>query len=198
MLILFTSEENSSAEKEQLIHFFENGLPLLHVRKPGMTKAEMKNWLSQFEENHLQKMVLHQHHQLSEFFPVKGIHLKEDFRIKQEDLAHYVEQFRMKGLTVSSSFHAPGKLEKEASAFDYAFLSPVFTSVSKEGYKGKEFNVENLPHKVVALGGIEADKIHTAKEMGYAGVAALGAVWFAENKYKVFTEIFNEYRNVYH
>ncbi|SKB30269.1 thiamine-phosphate pyrophosphorylase [Salegentibacter holothuriorum] len=197
MLILFTSEENSSAEKEQLIHFLENGLPLLHVRKPGITKAEKKTWLSQFEEEHLQKMVLHQHHQLTEFFPVKGIHLKEEYRNKMKELVHYIEKFQRKGLTVSSSFHAPGKLKKEASVFDYTFLSPVFTSVSKEGYKGKEFNVENLPHKVVALGGIEADKIHTAKEMGYAGVAALGAVWFAENRHKAFTEIFNNYRNVY-
>ncbi|PRX49880.1 thiamine phosphate synthase [Salegentibacter salegens] len=197
MFILFTSEENSSAEKEQLIHFFENGLPLLHVRKPVITEEEMKTWLSQFEEKHLQKMVLHQHHRLTEFFPVKGIHLKENFRSKQEDLAQYIEQFQRKGLTVSSSFHVPEEVKKEVSGFDYVFLSPVFTSVSKERYKGKEFNVEKLPHRVVALGGIEADKILTAKEMGYAGVAVLGAVWFAENKYKVFTEIFKKYRNVY-
>jgi thiamine-phosphate pyrophosphorylase len=75
--------------------------------------------------------------------------------------------------------------------------SPVFTAVSKKVYEGRAFNVENLPHKVIALGGIEVDKIAKAKALGYAGVAVLGAVWLAENKQKAFTEIYNEYRNVY-
>ena len=79
MLILLTSEENNVAEKEQLIHFFDNGLPLLHVRKPGMIEEGLKCWLSQFEEKYLRKMVLHQHHHLAEVLPVKGIHLKESF-----------------------------------------------------------------------------------------------------------------------
>ncbi|MDT0685945.1 thiamine phosphate synthase [Autumnicola psychrophila] len=197
MLILFTSEENMAAEREQLIHFFKNGLPLLHVRKPKMTEEELKLWLSDFEEKQLQKMVLHQHLHLAEVFPVKGIHLKESFRSKKEYLPEYVEQFQMKGFTVSSSFHEAENLKSEASLFDYVFLSPVFTSVSKKGYSGKAFNVGNLPFKVIALGGVEADKISKAKEMGYAGVAVLGAVWLAENKNQAFTEIYNEYKNVY-
>ncbi len=197
MLVLITSEENIRDEKEQLIHFFENGLPLLHVRKPVMTEEELKYWLSQFEEKYLQKMVLHQHHHLTEDFPVKGIHLKESFRSKQKGLTEYIERFQSSGFTVSSSFHNPEKMINKASAFDYVFLSPVFTSVSKKGYKGEAFDVEKLPQNVIALGGIKADKIRKTKEMGYAGVAVFGAVWLAENKNQAFTEIYNEYRNVY-
>ena len=197
MLILITSEEDKSTEREQLIHFFENGLPLLHVRKPWMTEEELKCWLSAFEEKHLRKMILHQHHHLAEIFPVKGIHLKESFRKKTEDPAEYIERFKSKGFTVSSSFHDPEKLEKEASAFDYVLLSPVFSSVSKRGYEGQAFNVENISGNVIALGGIETDKISNAKDMGYAGVAVLGAVWNAENKEQAFNEIYNEYRKVY-
>ena len=197
MLILITSEENQSDEKEQLIHFFENGLLLLHVRKPGMAEEELKLWLSSFEVKHLRKMVIHQHHHLAEVLPVKGIHLKEDFRSKKEGLAEYIERFQSIGFTVSSSFHDLEKVKSEASAFDYVFLSPVFTSVSKRGYKGQIFNVANISYDVIALGGIKADKISKTKEMGYAGVAVLGAVWLAENKQKAFTEIYKEYRNVY-
>ena len=197
MLILITSEESNSIEKEQLIHFFENGLPLLHVRKPGMTEEELKRWLSAFEEKHLRKIILHQHHHLAEVFPVKGIHLKESFRKNTEDSAEYIEQFKSEGFTVSSSFHDPKKFEEEASAFDYAFLSPVFTSVSKRGYKGQAFDVKTIPGKVIALGGIETDKISKAKDIGYAGVAVLGAVWNAENKEQALNEIYNEYRKVY-
>lgn len=197
MLILFTSEENKSAEKEQLIHFSENGLFLLHVRKPGMTEEELKWWLSQFEEKYLQKMVLHQHHHLAEVFPVKGIHLKESLRSSLKDFAQYIARFQSGGFTVSSSFHDPEKVKSEASAFDYVFLSPVFTSVSKSRYEGQAFNVETIPVKVIALGGIEVDKILKAKALGYAGVAVLGAVWFAENRNKAFTEIYKKYKDVY-
>ncbi len=197
MLILLTSEENNSAEREQLIYFFENGLSLLHVRKPGMTEEELHDWLSDFEEEYIRKMVLHQHHKLAEDFRLKGIHLKENFRSKKKDLAQYAEQYKLNGFTVSSSFHDLKKVKSEASLFDYVFLSPVFTSVSKNGYKGQAFNVKSLPHKIIALGGIESGKISKAKELGYAGVAVLGAVWFAENKQQAFTEIYYEYRNVY-
>ncbi len=197
MLVLITSEENLRDEKEQIIHFFENGLPFLHVRKPGMAEEELKSWLSQFEEKYHQRMVLHQHHRLAEIFPLKGIHLKESFRCKQEDLAEYVQQYKMNGLTVSSSFHDRENLKNETSHFDYVFLSPVFNSVSKKRYEGRTFNVEKLPQKVIALGGIEAGRISKTKEMGYAGVAVLGAVWLAENRNKDFTEIYNEHRNVY-
>lgn len=198
MLILFTSEENQSDEKEQLIHFFEKGLSLLHVRKPGMTEEKLKLWLSNFEEKHLEKMVLHQHHHLTKDFSVKGIHLKESFRSKQKNLAEYIQRFHSGGFTVSSSFHDPEKMKNDISAFDYVFLSPVFTSVSKSGYEGRAFNVENLPQKVIALGGMETDKIPKTKELGYKGVAVLGAVWLADDRNKTFTEIHNEYRNVYH
>lgn len=198
MLVLITSEENIRDEKDQLIHFFENGLPLLHVRKPGMIEEEMKCWLSQFQEKYLQRMVLHEHHRLTEIFMVKGIHLKESFRRNQKDLAGYVEKYKSKGFTVSSSFHDLEQLKNNASSFDYVCLSPVFTSVSKKGYEGQTFNVENIFSKVIALGGIEADKIRRTKEMGYTGVAVLGAVWLAKNKEVTFTEIHNEYRNVYH
>ncbi|MBZ9729896.1 thiamine phosphate synthase [Salegentibacter sp. JZCK2] len=198
MLVLITSEENYSDEKEQLIHFFENGLPFLHVRKPGMTVEILKGWLSQFEEKYIQKMVIHEHHCLAEIFPVKGIHLKESFRNNQKNLAEFVERYKSNGFTISSSFHDSVQLKNNTSSFDYVFLSPVFNSVSKQGYEGQTFNVEKLQQKVIALGGIEADKISKTKEMGYAGVAVLGAVWLTEYRNKAFTEIYNEYRNVYH
>lgn len=197
MFILITSEQSNSTEIEQLIHFFENGLRLLHVRKPGIKEEEMKAWLSQFEAEHLHKMILHQHHHLTEDFFMNGIHLKERFRRSLKNLAEYVNQFREKGYTVSTSFHDPEEVAKESSLFDYVFLSPVFSSISKINYKGRIFNVEALPQKIVALGGIETVNIARAKEFGYAGVAVLGAVWLAENKQQAFAELINKYQYVY-
>lgn len=197
MFVLLTSEESEPAEKKQLIHFFENGLQLLHVRKPGITEEELNDWLFQFEKKQLKKMVLHQHYSLAEAFAVKGIHLKEDFRRKQKDLPQFVSDFRKKGFSVSSSFHDLEAIEAETTAFDYVFLSPVFSSVSKKGYSGKFFKIENWSQKIIALGGIETATIPKAKELGYDGVAVLGAVWTAKNKKEQFAEIFKAYKNAY-
>ena len=197
MLILLTPEESNNAEKEQLIQFFEDGLSLLHVRKPGMSLEKLKDWLESFEEEHLNNMILHQHHKLATVFPLKGIHLKETFRKTQKDLLEYIKYNSSEGTTVSSSFHDPVTLEKELRLFDYAFLSPVFSSLSKNGYEGRAFEVKHLPQKAIALGGIRAERIAEAKELGYAGIAILGAVWTAKNKQKAFNKIYNTYRNVY-
>ncbi|WP_339925184.1 thiamine phosphate synthase [uncultured Cyclobacterium sp.] len=197
MLVLITLEKNNDSEKEQLTQIFESGLSLLHVRKPEISEEELRSWLSGFEECCLRKMVLHQHHRLAASFPVKGIHLTEHLRSKNKELVQYIERYKLGGFTVSSSFHDPEKIKNEASLFDYSFLSPVFTSISKDGYEGQGFDVKNLPFKTIALGGIKAEKISKAKELGYDGVAILGAIWQSENKEGAFTEIFNEYNNVF-
>lgn len=197
MLILITSEKDMALEKEQLPHFFETGLPLLHVRKPGITAGELRDWLCFFDEEHLRKMVLHQHHQLAEDFPVKGIHIKEDLRLNLYDTEGYIKKFRSKGCSISASFHDPQKLRNESTHFDYVFLSPVFASLSKQGYSGQYFRVQHLSGRIIALGGIKKDNIIEAEALGYQGVAVLGAVWLAENPKLEMQEIFKAYRDVY-
>jgi hypothetical protein len=71
------------------------------------------------------------------------------------------------------------------------FLSPVFDSISKAGYKSnfdlqeiKVFLEKQYPPlegedrgKAIALGGIDENKIETCCKLGFAGVAVLGALW---------------------
>lgn len=70
--------------------------------------------------------------------------------------------------------------------YDYYFLSPIYDSISKEGYKSAfskakltEFLHAHPDIKVMALGGMTADKIDECREMGFAGVAFLGELWNA-------------------
>ena len=73
---------------------------------------------------------------------------------------------------------------------DYAFLSPFFDSISKEGYKSNQ----QLWHiakgvnrkKSVALGGIEAKNIAKIQSLGMKGAAVLGAVWKPSNPVEAF------------
>lgn len=68
---------------------------------------------------------------------------------------------------------------------DYVFLSPIFNSISKQGYKAA-FTEQELRQahadgiiddKVVALGGITPVNTLKALALGFGGVAVLGDVW---------------------
>jgi thiamine-phosphate pyrophosphorylase len=80
-------------------------------------------------------------------------------------------------------FHSLEELETCNEHYDYAFLSPVFDSISKEGYKGKfdlhelKISLAKRKERVIALGGIDEDKIALIKEAHFAGIALVGAVW---------------------
>ena len=71
---------------------------------------------------------------------------------------------------------------------EYCFLSPVFDSISKEGYKAK-FDKEELKEflkterqlKVIGLGGVTEENYSELLELGFDGGAFLGSVW---NKYE--------------
>lgn len=68
---------------------------------------------------------------------------------------------------------------------DYLFLSPIFNSISKEGYESG-FTIEELESasdkgiindKVFALGGIDEKTIPELRSISFGGVTVLGALW---------------------
>ena len=67
----------------------------------------------------------------------------------------------------------------------YAFLSPIFDSISKKGYQSGFSKEELIMHRdngsihqgVVALGGVSEDNLDEVAEMGFGGVAMLGDFW---------------------
>lgn len=87
---------------------------------------------------------------------------------------------------VSISFHSLLSMLEDNSNYTYVFLSPVFDSISKRGYSGA-FSHSNLrsslsktKHNVMALGGVKADVVQTVNELGFGGMAVLGAMWLNE------------------
>lgn len=83
------------------------------------------------------------------------------------------------------------------------FLSPVFDSISKQGYKSKfdlrELRIffqkqnilsdENSRSEAIALGGVDEDKIQFCSELGFAGVAVCGAIWQNNNPLEKFKKL---------
>ena len=85
---------------------------------------------------------------------------------------------------VSRSCHSLEEVKQYKNACDYVFLSPIFDSVSKQGYVSA-FAYETLKQasgdgiidgKVVALGGVTPDKISRLRSLNFGGAAMLGCV----------------------
>ena len=85
----------------------------------------------------------------------------------------------------SRSCHSLEELKTHKPYFNYLFLSPIFNSISKQGYESA-FNHDTLTAAaqqsiidscVVALGGVAVENIPLLKAYGFGGAALLGDVW---------------------
>lgn len=84
----------------------------------------------------------------------------------------------------NGSCHSFEEVEVLEGKLKYCFLSPIFDSISKEGYKAK-FEAEELKQflkrdrkiKVIALGGVTNDNYLKLIKLGFDGAAFLGSVW---------------------
>lgn len=95
----------------------------------------------------------------------------------------------MFGKTISSSFHEPQELDDCYFEFDYHLLSPVFNSISKQGYKGRGFDVNHIDKTVIGMGGVSVANLATLDTLGYKGVGVLGAIWHSDEAVATFKKI---------
>lgn len=174
-LILLTPPDFFVEEDKILTALFEEGLDLLHLRKPDTEPVYSERLLTLLPETYHSQIVVHDHFYLKEEFDLRGIHLNGR---NPERPANY------KG-HISKSFHDLDELKTERKNFNYSFLSPIFDSISKSNYTSA-FDMEVLKQaasngiidkKVMALGGITTDNMEIVKELGFGGVVILGDLW---------------------
>ncbi|MFD2942793.1 thiamine phosphate synthase [Flavobacterium notoginsengisoli] len=171
----------------------EEGLSLLHIRKPDFSELEMAQFVHQIKLEFRDQLVLHNHHYLAEDFGISRFHFSEKER-KNDSVfpARFPKPCRYKCESISTSTHSIEDFNSLENDFDYAFLSPVFKSISKENYLLKTDLFEalksrrNYKTKVIALGGIESENIQKTLENGFDDVALLGTIWNNENPVKQF------------
>ncbi|MBP2831375.1 thiamine phosphate synthase [Aquimarina sp. U1-2] len=198
MLIVLTSERAIKNEADQINKLFENGLEVLHVRKPMMDLEKYKALIQEVEPIYHDRVVLHQYHELSTVFSCKGIHLKERLRqCLQQNVNTYVEDYKARGLTVSSAFHSKETIKSCVVDFDYVLLSPVFNSISKTDYIGQAFNVCDLKEVVVGMGGVNQHTLQKTFNLGYKGVGILGGIWNSKNPIESFIVLYKKYTTIF-
>lgn len=180
-MIVITSPIQIANEINTIHALFENGLELLHIRKPDFLATEMKTFVSKIKRTFRHRLVLHSHHQLALELGIDRIHFTEKNRV--ETYEESLENWKKSGHTLSTSIHQMSDFEALSSVFDYAFFGPVFESISKPNYASNlDFKKEleqrkNYKTAVIALGGITSENIKTALAFGFDDVALLGSIW---------------------
>lgn len=179
-MIVITNPSSIANEISIIDSLFEEGLSLLHIRKPDFSELEMALFIHQIKLKFRANLVLHNHRELAQDFGINRIHFSEKQRKEVFEIA-------IENKTISTSTHTIEAFNALNQNFEYAFLSPVFTSISKENYESETDLFKalksrtNFKTKVIALGGIDPENIQKALENGFDDIALLGAIWNHEN-----------------
>ena len=176
-LIAITEESYSFREHERIVRMLRsNSFNYVHIRKPNMNERDMREYLSRFPKDIRHLLCLNDHQELAKEYGIGGIHINSRFSFLTEET---------KGLRISKSCHSIEEAIESQDKYDYCFLSPIFDSISKKGYKSAfdHSEIRNLFQKnvlhdnVFALSGVTTENIPYLEDMGFNGVAMLGAAW---------------------
>jgi thiamine-phosphate pyrophosphorylase len=188
--MIVISNPNSTADEINIIHsLFDEGMMLFHVRKPNFGETEMKQFLSNINQNYRERLVLHSYYLLAKEFNIKRIHISESKRKVTQMLPCRLpfDSYIKNGFHLSTSVHSIEDFNALDNIFEYAFLSPIYPSISKENYFSKTDlfeavkNRNNYTTQLVALGGIESKNIKQTLKKGFDTAALLGTIWNSNN-----------------
>lgn len=173
--IVITSPGFLQGEADFIDRLFGHGLDRLHLRKPGADIGECRRLLDGISREWLPRIVVHDNFGLCREYGLGGVHLNG--RNPMAPPNH-------EG-SVSRSCHSLEEISRYKGECDYLTLSPIFNSISKQGYMAA-FGPGQLAaardsglidRRVIALGGVTLENIPRVKELGFGGVAILGDVW---------------------
>lgn len=190
MLIVVSDTIIRKGEANIANALLDEGLAVFHLRKPSATASELQQIVEKIKLEHLRKIALHSHHQLASIYGMNRLHYPE---MQRESSAEKEWQaMKESGYRLSTSIHGLNEAEHLSPCFNYAFFGPVFNSISKKDYSTmitKDFRLPQTKTKLVAIGGIKESNVSDAFQMGFAGVAVLGAVWQSGDPVKSFQQI---------
>lgn len=174
-LILLTSPEFFVEEDKILTALFEEGLDILHLRKPHSEPVFCERLLNLMPSQYLGKIVVHDHFYLRDEFGLMGIHLSR------------------RNPTAPVSYSGPvtrtcydlKSTQEQKPACQYILLRNIFDSISERENKAS-FTPDELrgaarqgiiDRKVIAEGGVGIANIGQVQEWGFGGVAIRGDLW---------------------
>lgn len=187
-LIVVTTPTFFVEEDQILTALFEEGLDILHLRKPETPAMYSERLLTLIPQKYHKRIVTHEHFYLQEEFGLMGIHLNRRNPSEPHDYSGHI----------SCTCRTLSELNSKKHFYDYLFLSPVFDSVSNP--RPASFTTEELrqgshdkliDNKIMALGGVRWENIPLVRDLGFGGAVIMGDLW---SKFNACTD--RDYRGI--
>lgn len=182
-LIVVTAPTFFVEEDKIITALFEEGLDILHLRKPETPAMYSERLLTLIPQKYHKRIITHEHFYLQEEFSLMGIHLNTRNPKEPHDYSGHI----------SCTCHSLDEVRNKKHFYDYLFLSPIYNCITKTGVTSG-FTAEELRQaekskiidsKVMALGGITSDNILEIKDYGFGGAVIMGGLW---NKFNACTD----------
>lgn len=175
IIIAITPPFFFDGEAERISGILSKGeADFVHIRKPEASLSQIENLIKGIDPVFHNRLKLHDHFKLIENYDLGGIHLNSRNK-----------EIYPGACSVSKSYHSINEILEDERNYDvnkqrldYFFISPVFDSISKKGYKAN-INLDSLADCIkdkpaIALGGVTPDKFGYLSSLGFKGAAMLG------------------------
>jgi thiamine-phosphate pyrophosphorylase len=189
-IVVISLESADSREVHAMEGFFAAGLERYHVRKPSWSREALEAWLEHLPRDWRPRIFLHQHPALAAKLGLGGAHDRDG-------------DGSSGALGTSRSCHHFESLRLLFPLYKTLLFGPVFPSLSKSGYgPAADFPWNELKAilrgrsaddaRVLAIGGVTAERLARCSELGFDGAAVLGAVWNEQDPVAAFAGIREE------
>jgi thiamine-phosphate pyrophosphorylase len=195
LLAVITRPGSFPGEADYLEGLLEAGLTKLHLRKPRAGEKEKTVLLERLAPRWAGQLVWHGSRERALSYGIAQVHgsvglagglgksggglpVETGDRLPTERGGRWGSAVQ---LAVSTSVHSWEEMKTLPAGLAYAFISPLFDSISKPGYGANtallDLPADDLPCLPVGLGGIGADTIGEMIRRGWKGAAVLGWIW---------------------
>ena len=203
LLAVLTLPGMFAGEADRLAALLEAGVDRLHLRKPAAEPAELEGLLRRLAPRWSERLVLHGGRELALRYGIRNVHGSVDYRDGRgrsgggpflgrpagADSGELLAGGPLgvgddpDGLTFSTSVHNWEEFGWLPEGLAYSFISPLFDSISKTGYRANK-GLLNRPAGgpagrclPVGLGGVNAETLEEMVRFGWKGAAVLGWIW---------------------
>lgn len=193
-LVAITAEAFAADEAATIRRLVEGGIDRVHVRKPGAAEADVRRLIEALPAALYPRLTLHDCLPLAVEYGLGGVHLNgrnpappPGFRGMVSRSCHSLDELagEDRGGKDCPQSHGQDQAQDQAVSIGYRFLSPIFDSLSKRGYRAAFSDAElraaalrgMLGERVYALGGVTPERLPQVRAWGFGGAALLGYLW---------------------
>lgn len=181
LLAVLTLPGTFAGEGDSLEGLLEAGVARLHLRKPEASMAGLEGLLSRLAPRWADRLVVHGNRELALRYGIPNVHGSVAYARGGGRSGGGPFVGAPAGLALSTSVHSWEEFGALPAGLAYAFISPLFDSISKKGYAANTALLrqpeEVLPCMPVGLGGIGVETIGELLRQGWSGAAVLGWIW---------------------